>query len=411
MAEITVNGLQNNYEGMIMLSDVPNIVAYENASSGSKAKLEITFTQNRYQPPVKGQTITINGETISSVSEITECNGRHFYIGQFDLGWTCSTMAQALNNCPTIAANYNIWATDTKVIIEAKTDGSKYNLTVEDELTSLTMYTTKNDGTSTDDLKNEIFAKVSIQIFKQEVDKYNGTKQDAEYIATLSKTYYDDKVSFDISPIISTFSKYGQLTAFRFDVYLMSSNIQNPYSKIISVENMYVINGYRSNLSTPYIYSDNIPQLMQWVDNGTDWMNKYTLYLYKPEIDLSWVGFDAPVFQINYLDSTFKSFHTETYSRSNYKTIDIHVDVSGDYFMEAFYISVTLPSINSVNGKLLYTVVKGLKATSECTRIYWRNEFGGISFFDFTGAHDKELTFGGNTYECSDLGYYDTNER
>lgn len=51
--------------------------------------------------------------------------------------------------------------------------------------------------------------------------------------------------------------------------------------------------------------------------------------------------------------------------------------------------------------------------TEHCQRIYFRNSYGGISFFDFTGAKSETRDFELQTYNKNNFDYYtsDVNER
>jgi hypothetical protein len=51
-------------------------------------------------------------------------------------------------------------------------------------------------------------------------------------------------------------------------------------------------------------------------------------------------------------------------------------------------------------------VIKPLKATEYYQRIYWRNSYNGISFFDFTGAKSETRDLEITTYQKNIFGYY-----
>ena len=64
-------------------------------------------------------------------------------------------------------------------------------------------------------------------------------------------------------------------------------------------------------------------------------------------------------------------------------------------------------------GTLRFNVIKPVRTTDECQRVYWYNSWGGVSFFDFTGNRTEERKVKTTTYQDSVLDYYDndTNER
>jgi hypothetical protein len=54
-----------------------------------------------------------------------------------------------------------------------------------------------------------------------------------------------------------------------------------------------------------------------------------------------------------------------------------------------------------------FNVIKPLKATEYFQRVQWRNEYGGISFFDFTGARSETDNVDIETYEKNIFDYHD----
>lgn len=59
---ITINGLvESNWEGLILFSDIPNIVTYTNSDQGDEAYLMINVGTTGYTAQPSGHCITING--------------------------------------------------------------------------------------------------------------------------------------------------------------------------------------------------------------------------------------------------------------------------------------------------------------------------------------------------------------
>lgn len=428
MAKITINNRPlSECQNMVFFTDVPNIVTYDNSNQGTPAKLYINVGTSQYSAQPNGQTITINGETITSVSDISQCHGRFFYLGT-NPSWVAPTIVDALKNCPSLFANYDIMMNSSdagdieepySVLVVAKDNGTRYNMSLSytiDDTHTLAFY--NYDGQSNDDLKDDKFATIQLQMYKytdfdryKNVDTYGDVLNDESYVTTMSKTYYSDSVSFDISPLISTFTEYGKLVYFRFILTLMTSSPNHPYQQLASVHNLYALVGYRANGSIPYVPEINTPMLLQNVGNGITYANLHSLYLYKPYILFSWLASEAQsTFRVRYLNSAYEQQHhtsVVTYNLSN-ESIDKRIDLNPNYMRMSTYIELTLPSNR---GKLLYTIAKGLDAADECTRVEWRNEYGGISFFDFSGKHTKSISLGMDTYEKSDLDYYKEKER
>ena len=428
MAKLTINGRPvSEANNMVFFTDVPNIVTYDNSNQGTPAKLYINVGTTQYSAQPNGQTITINGETITSVSDISQCQGRFFYLGS-NSEWVATTIVDALRNCPSIFASYDIMMNSSdagdieepySVLVVARENGTRFNITYSTTVTdnhTLAFY--NYSGQSNDDLKDDKFAIIQLQMYKytdfdryKNVDTYGDVLNDEEYVTTMSKTYYSDNVSFDISPLLSTFAEYGRLVYFRFVMTLFTSSPNHPYQQIASVHNMYAMVGYRSNGSIPYVPEINTPMFLQNVGNGITYANLHTLYIYKPSIDFSWLSEDASsTFIVKYLNSSYEQQHhtsVVSYNLSN-NNIDKHISLNPNYVRMSSYVELTLPSNR---GKVLYTIEKGLDAADECIRIEWRNEYGGISFFDFTGKQSMEISIKTETYEKSDLEYYTDKER
>lgn len=51
-------------------------------------------------------------------------------------------------------------------------------------------------------------------------------------------------------------------------------------------------------------------------------------------------------------------------------------------------------------------MVYPIKATDENQRVFWRNSYGGLSFFDFTGNRTEKRKITTTTYTDSILNYY-----
>lgn len=421
---VKINGLDTDNDMMVCLSNVPTIVSYETEDSGSNARLNITVSTNyaAYPQYMKaGLTITIGGETITSVTKLEDAKGRYFYLGA-NYMWVAQSIVNALRNCPILSANYNIHLGKTyndianlKVIVEARTNGSKWNFneyskTVENSL--ITMRDTK--GSSSDSLKNATSAKCLLAIYAYDnVARYY--KPDIEevingerYITTLEKTYYGGGVDFDISPVLQSVCKYGKITYFRFEFSVISSTAEEGYTLLKSQKDMFVNYGYRCNDSQPYIHYFNTPMMLQNYGNGIKYANAHKLYLRKPYIDFSWISNNpSDGFKVAYLDGNYSQLSSFNIQFNNGLAFDHRIMLDEDKMKNARYVSVELPS---ERGTVLYEVIQGLKLNDKCTRLYWRNEYGGISFFDFTGSHGEEISISNDVYSVGDFGYYRTNE-
>lgn len=426
---VRINGRpQSDWDGMIMFTEIPNIVSYTNTDNGTKARMEIKLNSN-FTPVKSGETLTINGDTVVSTTDITQVGGRYFY-GGANTQWFVPTLVNALRNCPNIVSNYDVRVgndedgdIDSVVVIEARTTGSKYNIVWDasdgmkafDRFTGMHISYTVINGTSSDELKNVNFAKLQLQLYKYtdfnrygNVDTYGEAISKSEYVTTLEKTYYSNEVRFDISPVLSTIAEYGRLVYFRFSLTLFSSSSSHAFEELAVVHNMYVVHGYRCNASIPYFTKRNVPCVLQEFGNGIDWANLDTLYVYKPSIDFSFVSTaETNTIQMTYLDSAYNPLFSSILSINNNK-IDNSISLTRRRLDEASYVRITLPDNR---GNLIYNIIKGMNASKRCVRMNWRNEYGGISFFDYTGNQDEVLEIDSNEYEMSNLYYHDSNDR
>jgi hypothetical protein len=83
---------------------------------------------------------------------------------------------------------------------------------------------------------------------------------------------------------------------------------------------------------------------------------------------------------------------------------DTSITIPTQYYSRTYYVDITM------NGNTIrFDVIKPLKATEYFQRVYWRNEYGGISFFDFTGQRSESDSVDIETYEKNIYDYYDVN--
>ena len=231
-----------------------------------------------------------------------------------------------------------------------------------------------------------------------------------DYVTTLEKNFYNDEVSFNMSPVITTFAEAGGLTPYTFRI---SSIVDGNYQLLGNVDTNYATVGYMCNQGKKYLelaYEDVV--LAQNVSRGGDnrgYTNNTILYTYAPNIRVSYYKNMAsrPYVVVRYKDSAFNlisNTSSTTWPRTNndYWLQDLTIDLDTEYFNQAFYIEV------EINGdiELCYKVIKPIKATEYYQRVFWRNSYGGVSFFDFTGQKTEARDVTTETYEKNIFGYY-----
>ena len=90
------------------------------------------------------------------------------------------------------------------------------------------------------------------------------------------------------------------------------------------------------------------------------------------------------------------------------KTYTIQLDEKK--FRQSTYIDLTIPNV----GYLRYNVIKPINAANETEvrRVYWYNEYNGVSFFDFTGERTESRKEDLEYYEKQEFDFYNnTNSR
>ena len=391
---ITYNGLSSPTK-LVCFTDIPNILKVNDYSDGTKAVYNLVVVGDFY-----GQTtsdnqwyITLFGDTITNVLDPSNAVNKAFHVSTANTS-TAFSIARALRNCPNLAANFTVRHSGFTVTVEAREVGSVFNGNYfSTNIASAYLGRGGTDGYAESDLQGALI----------DVDVYSNDN----YITTLEKNWYNGEAAFDMSPVLTTLSEYGRIVPYEFKV---SSFKDGEYALLGSVSDNYTTVGYMCNQGYKYIAMNSIDiaaNLTRGENKGVD--NNTILYLYQPSIDISiYTGNEGGFnYQIDYLDSAYNTIHTVTSMTQcqSYSLKDLHYELnhSGSaYFPLAFYVDLTIG-----HRKIRYNVIKPLKATEYSQRILWRNEYGGLSFVDLTGARSESHTSEVSTYQKNIFGYYD----
>lgn len=395
---------------MITFTGIPNILKIKDDDMfGTRATAKLVFADDLPESVERdGQYyITLLGETITNVTQPQNAINKNFFIST-DHRVTATYVAKALRNCPNIASNFDITqpGLDNYVLLTAKSNGVLWsNLSnyfkdnMEDYLTLLI-----TDGSSEAAFYGTIF---NIDIFK-----YDAENDKDEYITTLEKNFYGSELAFNLSPVLTTIAEYGKTVPYKMVLsYLKyTDNNDATLNALAEFNNLDIMQGYVCNQGKNFI-TRNVLEIAQNVSRGNTkgTTNNTTLYVYKPEIDISFfvpTNTSAGSYYVRYLDSALNEIYTyqSTWRQgdSSKHFIDLHIDLDNAYFKDAFYVDIEIS-----NNNLRYTVIKPLKATEYCQRIYFRNSYGGISFFDFTGEKTETRELSSTTYKKSIYDYYE----
>ena len=398
MATITYNGLQNA-AGLITYTDIPNILKISDQGGGQKAKLTITISGNlASQTTNDGQWyISVLGDTITNVTAPENAVSKNFYISNTN-GSTAASICRALRNCPTIAANFNVTVNSNMVSVQAKAIGPIWSTMVnyfQTNIPSTYVTSTSTDGSAASSLFG---AKIDVTI-----------SSNGEYITTLEKNFYGSSVAFNLSPVLTSISKLGKTTPYGVGIYKLDR--YGEYGQLGALQLNHSVVGYMVNQGEKYNSATTNSVIAQNMSRGDSRgvHNKSLLYTYFPEIAISYYSSTgaAKAFTIYYKDSAFNTIYTGTYTHTPVELSNILQDVTiplnSTYFNQSFYIDI---KFNDTNNTVRYNVIKPLKMTEYGQRVYFRNSYGGISFFDFTGQKSESRDLEIMTYEKNIFDYY-----
>lgn len=423
--ELTLNNLTYTKD-IICLTDVPNLITYTGSSTvNTKAKYNIIINQLSNVDPDATYYIYFGDYKIKSVPELSMAGGTNFWLPPVDSYDNqlacCNSIVKALRNVPYIVANFNVWLSDNHdgsmandVYIEAKKPGNMFNVNISSELSQIgdNTFTRIVNGSSNDEMTGKD-NRITVDVYKFNERTRIGDDPDPtkrEFITSLEKSYAGKPVTFNVSPVLSTLVSEGNIEQYCFTVYAFSDG-QLRFSHI--TEPCYIVNGYQVNQSQPFVGTFTNRFFAQSVSRGdeTDNYNRSTLYTYEPNIQFSLYtteDVNSTEVTINYMDSSVNAAHTQTVilpvtditnSLNHYQ-----IQLNDTWFRESTYIDVVIPDVGTVR----YNVIKPINGTDarDAERICWYNEYGGISFMDFTGERTEQRKENIEYYSKQITGFY-----
>lgn len=402
--EITLNGLTNP-SNLLCFDGVPNIIKVRDVDSGGTyGMITFSFKSGLTATGDSQYSITILDNTITNVLNPANAVGQNFFIAS-DRASTAYSVARALRACPNVTANYRVVHNSYGVQLQALQKGSIFNqyaISAQTNIPSTYLTLTARDGTSTSTLAN---ANVSVELV---VGGYTTT--------IMSKNAQQNgnnvEVAFDISSALGSRAEYGKLYTFLYNIKLLDNSGTATRLYYGNVYN-YFTHGYKTKDSNDYLILSNTPQIALAVDRGTsrNVFNNTLLYVYGNTIPLTVYTTSGYVgYSIVYYDSAFSALGSDyAFVQVNNNVSEINATLNASYFTpNCFYVDITIGS-NTIR----YNVIKPLKMTEENTRLYWRNEYGGIQFFDFTGQKSETRERDEATYHNGNaiFDYYSTTEK
>lgn len=393
---ITYNNLSSP-SNLLTFTEVPNILKIEEMVSGTKSDISLEFEGNLRQTVTADSQyyISILGETITNVMDASKANNKRFYISGDEDG-TAMSVCRALRNCSSLAAEFNIIHNGYEVRLIAKTIGSKGLAApnvIQRNIPSDKLTVSISEGSSYSVLFNS----------KIDVDVYSGsTSDDKNYVTTLEKNWYGNECAFDVSPILSTISQYGYTQPYELSLQLIRADGEWQYLGKVSGNTTI---GYHANQSDKLKFAQGVQMLLNKGRGENGVMKLYTYSNYIPYSVLCGGDTGGWNVTVSVKDSAFNEVYANTTTghrtSSNY-IIDGGVSIPQTAITNGYYVDITV-GVETTR----FNIIKPLKATEYYQRVLWRNEYGGISFFDFTGARSESDTVDIETYEKNIFDYHE----
>lgn len=435
---ITFNGLTNSKD-IVTFSNCPNILTFDNSETGEKRdalyRFAITYSGIRDYDPAKDYTIEFGGSVLTGTTDSSRVGGTTYLLPTTtdtqEHRYCAMTIANALRSIPFVASNFDVF-------VEASlSDGSlSSTVAIKSRKASASMnvdFSCNWDGgyTFTEDTVSENpdtmlqgstganFIVVDVYRYRDQI-MIGETPDDTrfDYVTTLQKNYFGEKVDFNVTPLLCSMldgTEYDETVLYKMVVYGFSGD-KLVFSQ--PTQHMYFTNGYMCNFSSPYLAVSQ----MTWAANlkrGSRYdgsFNNTTMYTYHPQVDFSVYnpgGNPLNRVMVYYIDSAMNDFKRDTITveEPGGKTLKQYtIMLDEEAFAKASYVDIRLWPLTD---RYRYNVIKPIKAADEnaVERIYWFNEYGGVSFMDFTGERSETRKEDIEYYERQSFDFYTAEER
>ena len=392
----------DNASSLITFTDIPNILTVEDEEGGTSAMFELYFYGNIGSitvPELGYFYISLLGETITSVDNYADAINKNFYATTSVN--TAASVVRALRNCPTIAANFTITSNSNVVYLVARNYGVIENVDVATNIPgaapgrSSYFQSRFIQGSSNSSLNGN---KITVDV-----------SSNNKYVTTLEKNCYGSSVAFDMSPLITTLAKHGDSIPYQCNVFMTSSN--GTYSNLGNLGTNYVSVGYMCNQGNKFLQYSGTRVAMNYSRGTTKGSaNNTTLWLYEPTIPFSvYSSLDSLGVKVyyRYSDGTTRIEENKTLTCSGSTILkDCEIELTPRHLSAVTYVDVEIPSSSESKKTIRFNVIQPKHMTEGCTRILWRNSYGGISFFDFTGQRSETRKLETKTYNKNIYNYY-----
>lgn len=397
MATITYDGLSvASTSNLVTFSDVPNILTVGEVQSGTCFQLDIVVHNATLNPTTEGQYyITLFGDTITSTLSPQTATNKLFWIcydannSSDAKASTAASICRALRNCNSVTANFIVYQVYNVVRIEAKTIGyvaSNISDIMTSNIPKISEHSwlkyiygniVESGTTSTDMYGSKVMADIYV---------------DGDFKTNLEKTFYGNEVAFDLSPILSTYSEYGKLTPYTISLSKIKSD--GTYSVIGDDVSGNTVCGYQANNSSPYLFLAQDPQILMEYDSDEE------LYICG-HLQLSLLLTGTSSYRFTLYDGDGNRVYYATRNITGNGIYDVDVQLS-----ESMLNSATSIVFSAGSQSVTYSVIKPTRAAEDIKRICWRNEYGGISFFDFTAKYQETFNIDSVVYKKNVFDFY-----
>ena len=419
MANIRLNG-ESNVNNVTCFSFAPTILEVSSNASGSYTTWQLFIGELTSMK--SDMWVKVNDVTLNLVTNINDAKGYRFYMTPSSMSTQRKLMAnslmEALKRVPELVAGYDVYMPYTgsekqlQIMMKSKSYGNNTPLTITTNIPSIGINNIV--GSASTEFKE---GDLKIDIYKMTPAlKYNtSSASTGSYVTTLSKhTSNDAKVKFDLGSVFSSLTEEGE--ASQFGVYIYQTT-NNSLTEIADYKSVYNVNGYLINQGGEFIPRFDNAKIALNAGRGENrnYLNNTILYVYENTIPLSVYvanNVNSIGYKIKYIGSDNVEIINVQQTVNVSKALNhFTINLSDGYLAQAKYIDIEFTSYNL--GTLRFNVIKPVRATDECQRVYWYNSWGGVSFFDFTGNRTEERKVKTTTYQDSVLDYYDndTNER
>lgn len=392
--------INNSTDVAVTFNGIPTVV--ECIGNNTKTTKEYTYIGMNGSKILDGtESMSLNGVMFTFTNNLDDARNNIIYVAESNTSSTqrlmCYSLFNALNNS-TLASDYDIYMDipNLRVYLYCKNLYTEYPTYTHNGVSFYVRQSQQTSGSS------ELFGNELM------LTLYN----DSSYVTTLQKQSFSDDVMFDVSPILQSVTDFGKASKYSFIIYLKTSyDLNTAYNS----STIYGINGYSVNNGLRYLRNSDLKNgkyLLQNVSQGspTTVYNNTALWVYEPNITFSIFSNSSKTQSIttNYLNSLFQTVNSSSTSKSLAEGItDVSLALNNTYMNNSSYVDVILADI----GTLRFNIQKPLLYTSTNNRVYFRNSYGGLSFFDFNGGYEKQVDIDTNTYMSNSIYLYKNNEK